>query len=238
MNGLTQCLGFLRRYMSIRKSRDRLFELLKFPLLKRMEFTYKLLRLENAVNETVAVTVTENADRRIRHAVDGHELKFSNFSLILVQLAEGTCRKTNFSAVLDKRKKQITFWRTLNTIFRGGCQYTALADPGLVVLPDVEDADARVVRVDLRNFRMLELAESAAGLDHLLVEPVDLLLQELVRITAPVVVLRFGLGVNPLEHVHRWTSVLLVSGLRQELDAPEITYVVYKLSHCRPFIKF
>ena len=148
-----------------------------------MKIAYERLRLKNTVDESIAVTIAERTDTRIQYAVYRTKVHRDNLSFILIQLTKCSCRKTNFSAVLYQREKQIALRRTLNAPFRRRGEDAAAADPRLVVVfLKGKNPDAGIVRLDVRIVRVLETAEGAAGLDHFLVEPLDLALQQLIRI--------------------------------------------------------
>ena len=148
-----------------------------------MKIAHERLRLKNTVDEPVAVTIAERTDTRIQYAVYRTKVHRYNLSFVLIQLAKRPSRKTNLSAVLYQRKKQIPLRRTLNAPFRRRGENAAAADPRLVVVfLKGKNPDAGIVRLDVRIVWVLETAESAASLDHLLVEPLDLALQQLIRI--------------------------------------------------------
>lgn len=77
---------------------------------------------------------------------------------------------------------------------------------------------------------MLETAEGAARLDHLLVEPLDLTLEQLVRIRTLVAVHDLSLRVHALKYVHR-RLVLALDGLGYKLKPLRRTRVCYKFRH-------
>lgn len=148
-----------------------------------MKIAHERLRLKNTVDEPVAITIAERTDTRIQYAVYRTKVHRYNLCFVLIQLAKRPSRKTNLSAVLYQRKKQIPLRRTLNAPFRRRGENATAADPCLVVVfLKGKNPDAGIVRLDVRIVRVLETAESAACLDHLLVEPLNLALKQLVRI--------------------------------------------------------
>ena len=74
MNCHAEKLGFLRRNIRLRHIRQRLLEFIEFPLDKRMEIAYELLRLENSIHEAIAVGLAEYTDRRLQYRVYIHQL--------------------------------------------------------------------------------------------------------------------------------------------------------------------
>ena len=179
----TEELSFLRRNGSIRHAGKPFLQCLIYRLHPVMKIAYERLRLKNTVDESITVTITKRTDTRIQYTVYRTKVHRDNLSFILIQLTKCSCRKTNFSAVLYQRKKQIPLRRTLNAPFRRRGEDAAAADPRLIVVfLKGKNPDAGIVRLDVRIIRVLETAESAASLDHLLVEPLDLALQQLVRI--------------------------------------------------------
>lgn len=148
-----------------------------------MKITYKRLRLKDAVDEPIAVAIAERTDARIQYAVYRAKVHSYNLSFVLIQLAKRPSRKTNLGTVLYQRKKQITLRRTLNAPFRRRGENAAAAYPRLIVIfLKGKNPDAGIVRLNVRIVRMLETAKGAARLDHLLVEPLNLALKQLVRI--------------------------------------------------------
>ena len=148
-----------------------------------MQIAYECLRLQNAVDEPVAITVAERADAGVQYAVYRAEVHRNDLCLVFIKLAERARGETNLRAVLYQREKQIALRRALDAPFRRRGEDAAAADPRLVVVfLKGKNPDAGIVRLDVRIVRVLETAESAASLDHLLVEPLDLALKQLVRI--------------------------------------------------------
>lgn len=148
-----------------------------------MQIAHESLRLKDAVDEPVAVAVAERANARIQHAVYRAEVHRNDLCLVFIKLAERARGETNLSAVLYQREKQIALRRSLDAPFRRRGEDAAAADPRLVVvLLKGKNPDAGIVRLDVRIVRVLETSEGAASLDHLLVEPLDLALQQLIRI--------------------------------------------------------
>ena len=148
-----------------------------------MKIAHERLRLKNTVDEPIAVTIAERTDTRIQYAVYRTKVHRYNLSFVLIQLAKCSCRKTNFSAVLYQRKKQITLRRTLNAPFWCRGENAAATNPRLIIIfLKGKNPDAGIVRLNVRIVRVLKTAEGAARLDHLLVEPLNLALKQLVRI--------------------------------------------------------
>ena len=148
-----------------------------------MKIAHERLRLKNTVDEPVAVTIAERTDTRIQYAVYRTKVHRYNLGFVLVQLAKRPSRKTNLSAVLYQRKKQIPLRRTLNAPFRRRSENAAAADPRLVVVfLKGKNPDAGVVWLNVRIVRVLKTAEGTARLDHLLVKSLNLTLKQLVRI--------------------------------------------------------
>ena len=179
----TEELSFLRRNGSIRHVGKPFLKPFVYGLHPVMQITHERLRLKNTVDEPVAVTIAERTDTRIQYAVYRTKVHRYNLGFVLIQLAERPSRKTNLSAVLYQRKKQITLRRTLNAPFRRRGENAAAADPRLVVVfLKGKNPDAGIVRLNVRIVRVLKTTEGTARLDHLLVEPLNLALKQLVRI--------------------------------------------------------
>lgn len=148
-----------------------------------MQIAYERLRLKDAVDEPVAVAVAERTDARIQHAVYRAEIHRHDLRLVFVQFAERARGEAHLRAVLYQREKQITLRRALDSPFRRRGEDAAAAYPRLIVIfLKGKNPDAGIVRLDVRIVRVLETAESATRLDHLLVEPLNLALKQLVRI--------------------------------------------------------
>ena len=204
MDGCAEISRLFRRNSRIRHARQLFLKVLVDGLDPVMQIANERLGLEYAVDEPVAIAVAERTDTRIQHAVDRAKIHRYDFSLVLIELAKRAGRKTDLRAVLHERKKQIPLGSTLDAPFGGGSQNTAAADPCLVVVfLERQDPDTRIIRLDIRIIRMLEPAERAAGLNHLLVEAIDLALEKLVRIRTLVAVDDLRLGVYALEDIHR-----------------------------------
>ena len=118
MHGRAEELGFLRRNSSIRHARKLFLQRLIYGLYPVMKIAYKRLRLQNTVDEPIAVAIAERTNARIQYAVYRTEVHRDNLSFILIQLAKRSGRKTNLGAILYQRKKQIALRRTLDTPFR------------------------------------------------------------------------------------------------------------------------
>ena len=148
-----------------------------------MQIAHERLRLKNTVDEPVAVAVAERADAGVQHAVYRAEVHRHDLRLVFVQFAERARGEAHLRAVLYQREKQITLRRTLNAPFRRRGENAAAADPRLVVvLLKGKNPDTGIVWLNVRIVRMLETAEGTACLDHLLIEPLNLTLKQLVRI--------------------------------------------------------
>ena len=183
MHSHAEELRLLRRNSRVRHAGKSFLKPLVYRLHSVVQIAHERLRLKDAINEPVAVTVAERTDARIQHAVYRAEVHRYDLCLVFVKLAERTRRETHLRAVLDQREKQIALRRALNAPFRRRGEDAAAADPRLVViLLKGKNPDAGIVRLDVRIVRVLETAEGAARLDHLLVEPLDFALQQLIRI--------------------------------------------------------
>ena len=148
-----------------------------------MQITHERLRLQDAVNEPIAVAIAERADAGVQHTVYRTEVHRNDLCLVFVKLAERARREADLRAVLYQREKQIALRRALDAPFRRRGEDAAAANPRLVVVfLKGKNPDAGIVRLDVRIVRVLETAEGAARLDHLLVEPLNLTLQQLIRI--------------------------------------------------------
>lgn len=100
MHGRAEELGFLRRNGSIRHAGKPFLQCLVDGLHSVVKIAYERLRLQDAVDEPVAVAVAERTDTRVQHAVYSTEVHRDNLGLVLVQLAKRPGRKTNLGAVL------------------------------------------------------------------------------------------------------------------------------------------
>ena len=148
-----------------------------------MKIAHERLRLKDAVDEPVAVTIAERTDTRIQYAVYRTKVHRYNLCFVLIQLAERARGEAHLCAVLYQREKQIPLRRTLNAPFRRRGEDAAAADPRLVVVfLKGKNPDAGVVWLNVRIVRVLKTAEGAARLDHLLVKSLNLTLKQLVRI--------------------------------------------------------
>lgn len=183
MHGRAEKLRLLRRNSRVRHAGKPFLKPLVYRLHPVMKIAYKRLRLQNTVDEPIAVAVAERTDTRIQYAVYRAKVHRYNLSFVLIQLAKRPSRKTNLGTVLYQRKKQIPLRRTLNAPFRRRGENAAAAYPRLIVVfLKGKNPDAGIVWLDVRIVRMLETAKGAARLDHLLVEPLDFALQQLIRI--------------------------------------------------------
>ena len=179
----TEELSFLRRNGSIRHVGKPFLQCLIYRLHPVMKIAYERLRLKNTVDESIAVTIAERTDTRIQYAVYRTKVHRYNLSFVLIQLAKCSCRKTNFSAVLYQRKKQIPLRRTFDAPFWCRGKNTAATNPRLIIIfLKGKNPDAGVVWLNVRIVRVLKTTEGTARLDHLLVEPLNLALKQLVRI--------------------------------------------------------
>lgn len=183
MYGRAEELRLLRRNSRVRHAGKPFLKPLVYRLHSVVQIAHERLRLKDAINEPVAVAVAERTDARIQHAVYRAEVHRHDLRLIFVQFAERARGEAHLRAILYKREKQIALRRALDTPFRRRGEDAAAADPRLVVVfLKGKNPDAGIVRLDVRIVRVLETAEGAARLDHLLVEPLDFALQQLIRI--------------------------------------------------------
>ena len=183
MHGRAEELRLLRRNSRVRHAGKSFLKPLVYRLNSVVQIAYERLRLKDAVDEPVAVAVAERTDARILHAVYRAEVHRHDLRFVFVQFAERARGEAHLRAVLYQREKQIALRRALDSPFRRRGEDAAAADPRLVVVfLKGKNPDAGIVRLDVRIVRVLETSEGAARLDHLLVEPLDLALQQLIRI--------------------------------------------------------
>lgn len=183
MHGRAEELGFLGRNSRVRHARKPFLKLFVYRLHSVVQIAHERLRLQDAVDEPVAIAVAERTDAWVQHAVYRTEVHRYDLCLVFVKLAERARGEADLRAVLYQREKQIALRRALDTPFRRRGEDTAAADPRLVVvLLKGKNPDTGIVRLDVRIVRVLETAEGAARLDHLLVEPLNFALQQLIRI--------------------------------------------------------
>ena len=179
----TEELGFLRRNGSIRHAGKPFLQCLIYRLHPVMKIAYERLRLKNTVDESIAVTIAERTDTRIQYAVYRTKVHRNDLSFVFVKLAERARGEADLRAVLYQREKQIALRRTLNAPFWCRGEDAAAAYPRLVVVfLKGKNPDAGVVWLNVRIVRVLKTTEGTARLDHLLVEPLNLALKQLVRI--------------------------------------------------------
>ena len=81
---------------------------------------------------------------------------------------------------------------------------------------------------------MLKTTKSAARLDHLLIEPLDLTFEQLIWIRTLIAVHDLSLRVYTLKYVHR-RLVLVLNGLSYKLKPFRRTRVCYKFRHINFF---
>ena len=183
MHGRAEKLRLLRRNGSIRHAGKPFLKPFVYRLHSVVQIAHERLRLKDAVDKPVAVAVAERADARIQHAVYRAEVHRNDLCLVFIKLAERARGETNLRAVLYQREKQIALRRALDAPFRRRGEDAAAADPRLVVVfLKGKNPDAGVVWLNVRIVRVLKTTEGTARLNHLLVEPLNLALKQLVRI--------------------------------------------------------
>ena len=148
-----------------------------------MKIAHERLRLKNTVDEPIAVTIAERTDTRIQYAVYRTKVHRNDLSFVFVKLAERARGEADLSAVLYQREKQIALRRTLNAPFRRRGENTAATNPRLIIIfLKGKNPNAGIIWLNIRIIWVLKTTEGTARLNHLLVEPLNLALKQLVRI--------------------------------------------------------